>query len=57
MQLEARIQEVKKGRLLDHIHETNSLIIDGSHSEEQAKGLVSYLEQIKGSDLFIWCFQ
>lgn len=48
MELEARIQEIKKGRLLDHIHETNSLIIDGSHSEEQAKGLVSYLEQIKG---------
>ena len=48
MQLEARIQEIKKGRLLDHIHETNTLIIDGSHSEEQAKGLVSYLEQIKG---------
>lgn len=47
MLLEARIQEIKKGRLLDHVHETNSLIIDGSHSEEQAKGLVSYLEKIK----------
>ena len=48
MQLEARIQEIKTGRLRDHCHDTNTLIIDGSHSEEQAKALASYLEEIKG---------
>lgn len=48
MQIEARIQEITKGKLRDHLHDENTLIVDGSHSEEQAKVLVEYLEKIQG---------
>ena len=47
-ELPARIQEITKGNLRNHVHDENRLIIDGSHNKEGGKELADYLSKIQG---------
>ena len=47
-ELPARIQEITKGNLRNHVHDENRLIIDGSHNKEGGKELAEYLSKIQG---------
>ena len=47
-ELPARIQEIIKGNLRNHVHDENRLIIDGSHNKEGGKELADYLSKIQG---------
>ena len=47
-ELPARIQEITKGNLRNHVHDENRLIIDGSHNKDGGKELAEYLSKIQG---------
>ena len=47
-ELPARIQEITKGNLRNHVHDENRLIIDGSHNKEGGKELADYLSKVQG---------
>lgn len=47
-ELPARIQEITKGNLRNHVHDENRLIIDGSHNKDGGKELAEYLSTIQG---------
>ena len=46
-ELPARIQEITKGNLRNHVHDENRLIIDGSHNKQGGKELAEYLSKIQ----------
>ena len=46
-ELPARIQEITKGNLRNHVHDENRLIIDGSHNKDGGKELAEYLSTIQ----------
>ncbi len=45
----ARIQQITKGNLRNHVHDENILILDGSHNPDGGKVLAEYLEKMKGT--------
>ncbi len=54
IKFEARIDYIKKGKLVKKIHKNEKLLIDGCHSETSAKNLANYLKTLKLPIYGIW---
>ena len=55
-ELPARIQEITKGNLRNHVHDENRLFIDGSHNKEGGKELANFLSKIQGKQRIYFVF-
>ena len=55
-ELPARIQEITKGNLRNHVHDENRLFIDGSHNKEGGKELAKFLSKIQGKQRIYFVF-
>ena len=55
-ELPARIQEIIKGNLRNHVHDENRLFIDGSHNKEGGKELAKFLSKIQGKQRIYFVF-
>ena len=51
---QARIQYLKKGKLIKKIHKNEKILIDGCHSEKSAKNLANYLKTLNVPIYGIW---
>jgi dihydrofolate synthase/folylpolyglutamate synthase len=51
---EGRFQYLKKGKIKDKLFKNEQIMIDGAHSEADAKNLASYLKDIKVPKYAIW---
>ena len=54
IKFQARIDYIKKGKLIKKIKKNEKLIIDGCHSETSAKNLANYLRTLKVPIYGIW---
>ena len=54
--LNGRIQIINNGVLRNHVHDENTLILDGSHNEDSGKELANFLEKIKGKKRIFMIF-
>jgi len=51
---EGRFQYLKKGKIKNKLNKNEQIMIDGAHSETDAKNLASYLKDIKKPKYAIW---
>ena len=51
---EGRFQYLKKGKIKNKLHRNEQIMLDGAHSETDAKNLANYLKNIKVPKYAIW---
>ena len=51
---EGRFQYLKKGKIKNKLHRNEQIMLDGAHSETDAKNLANYLKNIKIPKYAIW---
>ena len=54
IKFEARIQFLRKGKIVNRLNKNESLLLDGCHSETSAKNLANYLKTLKTPIYGIW---